>query len=179
MNTVFNKTQPQCPEWATVQDMVDLDVKFLLSYLREVRNTKYVLLDRPDDRQRSEPAPDYLFKERPTGNVLAVEHTYLMQEDLEAAIARAVKGGAGIVMYGPKTINPEENAIALMAAVRRKLGKGQLQNAVADERILLVHSRILGTEKTYLRANPRFTSVDKAGIDHAFLIASSRLLGMW
>lgn len=159
--------------------MADLDLQFLLGHLSEIRGTHYKLIERPDEQQRQTPAPDYLIQEQPTGKVIAIEYTQLMQEDLQRATARALKAGAGMVMYGPVRIDPQKIASALMVAIKRKLARGQLQNTEADERILLVYNRIMGTERTYQRANPRFTSNDTAGIDHTFLIADRRLFQVW
>ena len=126
---VYDGIQPQSPELASAKQLIDLDVAFLLRYLTESRGTRYKLTERPDELERQRPAPDYLIQEQPSGRVIAIEHTQLMREDLQRAFARRVKAGAGIVTYGPVTINPHDNALALMAAVRRKLARGQLQNA--------------------------------------------------
>jgi hypothetical protein len=179
LELAFDKIQPPCSERATQQEMANLDVEFLLCHLRKARNSEYEFLGNPDEQQRQQPASDCLYKEQLTGRIIAIEHTRLIQEDLQARFARAIKAGAGVIMYGPKAIVPEDNARALVTAIKQKLARRQLQNTQADERILLVDNRIMGTERTYLEANPLFSPADMEGVDHAFLIASSRLFKIW
>ena len=178
IRVVFDKPLPPQPDVETEKELADHDLLFLIRYLSRSRGTTYKLLERPDEQQSELPAPDYLIYESPSGHMIAIEHTLRMKEDQQAAIARLFKAGAEIVMGLPKGIDPVQHGQALEIAVRRKLARGQLQNARADERILLLHNRLMGTHKTYLRAPVHFSHHDKAGVDHAYLIASRRLLGV-
>ena len=176
---VFNKLQSPQPEADTERELADHDLEFLLDFLASNRGTTYKLIERPDENTSGQPAPDYLLLESPVERIIAVEHTLLMDEDLQRAISRRTKAGAEILMVGPKTIDPQANGIALEEAVARKLGRGQLHGVEANERILLVRNRIMGTEKTYLRARPNFPSEDRVGVDSGYLIASRHLLKLW
>ena len=176
---VFDRLLPPQPDVNTDKELADHDLQFLISYLSRRRGTTYKLLERPDEQQSERPAPDYLICESPSGHTIAIEHMLLMKEDQQAAIARLFKAGAEVVMGRPKGIDPAEHGQALEIAVRRNLARGQLQNARAEERILLVHNRLMGTDKTFLQARVHFSHHNKAGVDHAYLIASRRLLGLW
>jgi len=63
--------------------------------------------------------------------------------------------------------------------VTRKLSRGQLLAVQADERVLLLRNRLIATARTFLNAGISFDGIDKRGVDHVFLIVSSRLLQLW
>ena len=179
LRVVFDGLRHPQPDTDLVRELADHDLRFLISYLSDSRDTTYSLSGRPDEEQSERPAPDYLIRESPSGRVIAIEHTLLMQQDLQAAIARRIKEGAKAVATCWRAIDPAEIGQALEIAVKRKLARGQLQNIDADERILLIHNRMISTEETYLEASVHFSHQDKSGIDHAYLIVSSRLLELW
>ena len=176
---ISTKLQPPQPEVDTDRELADHDLKYLVDFLSTSRSTRYELIERPDEKVQGRPAPDYLLRESPTGRIIAVEHTLLMDEDVQRSVARRMKAGAEIVTVGPKTIDPREIGQALHEAVARKLARGQLNGVAADERILLMRNRIFATAKTYLGAQLNFTFGDRTGIDSAYLIASRHLLELW
>ena len=176
---IFNKMRPCQPNSGTQQDLVDHDLAFLVDFLSTNRGAKYTLLERPDENTSDKPAPDYLLQESPTQRIIAVEHTLLMDQDLQGAIARRIKAGAGVVTVGFKTINPQEIGLALQEAVARKLARGQLTGVEADERILLVQNRLICSEETFEEAQLDFSTSDRDGVDSAYLIAFRHLLELW
>lgn len=179
MRLVFDQTQPPQPQPASERDLADHDLEYLLSYLSHLRGESYEIIARPDEDERGGVAPDYTVREVNSGGVIAVELSLLMKEDLQAAAASLIKQGANVIIIGPQTINPQEIAGGLTRAVERKLSRGQLLAVQADERILLLRNRLIATERTFLRAGISFDGIDTRGVDHAYLIASSRLIQLW
>jgi hypothetical protein len=176
---VFDEKQRPQPRTDQEQVLSDHDVQYLLRFLAQSRNESYELVGRPDERERQRPAPDYLFREKGSGRLIAIERTQLLREDLQAAKARHIKMGAGAVVIGPVEIDPGEVATFLVQAIARKIERGQLREAEANERILLIRNRILATAYTFLRYPIRFVDADECGVDHTYLIASSQLLQLW
>jgi hypothetical protein len=136
-------------------------------------------LERPDELRRNAPAPDYMLREIGSGRSILVERTQLMREDIQAAKARLIKGGADAIIHGPVTIRPDEIATHLVFIIERKICRSQLSALTGDERILLVRNRLLATMQTFLGASVSFKDIDRRSVDHAFLIASSQLAKLW
>ena len=176
---VFDEPQKPQPQTDDEDDLADHDLEYLLKYLARSRSKSYELLERPDRAERSGVAPDYLVREIESGRIIAVERTLLMKEDLQAANARLIRRGADAIIVGPTKIDPQEIADHLALAVERKISRGQLLAVKANERVLLLRNRLLATASTFLRADIRFRRTGEAGVDHAYLIASSRLLELW
>jgi hypothetical protein len=179
MRLVCAQVQDPQPLTNRERDLADHDVKFLLSYLAHERGTTYRTLARPDERERNKPAPDYLFLEFPSQRRVAVEHAKLMRRDLQRTKARAVKAGALAVMEGPRAIDPGEVVVFLEQFLAQKIGRGQLGEVQADERIILLRNRLLATARTFMEAPVLLPPVERGPVDHAFLIASRKLLQIW
>jgi len=176
---VFQQKQAAQPLTNDERLLADHDVDYLLAYLQQQRHEAYELVERPDERERQRAAPDYLFREKGSGRLVAIERTQLMRQDLQAAKARLLKMGADVIVIGPKHIDPVEESRFLKWAITQKVCRGQLQGVAADERILLLRNRLLATENTFLRSGIRFADADKNGVDHCYLIAGRRLLELW
>lgn len=176
---VFAKLQERQPDTDEERDLADHDLSFLLDHLAESRGESYELVARPDEEQRQGRAPDYLVLERKSQRRIAIERTQLMEQDLQAAKARLIKGGAAAIIIGAKAIDPVAVAELLARAIAEKIARGQLGTVSADEKILLVRNRILATARTFLQGPIRFPGTCRDEVDHAFLIASRQLLELW
>ena len=176
---MFQEQQALQPVTDDERLLADHDVGYLLAYLQQQRHEAYELVERPDERERQRAAPDYLFREKRSRRLVAIERTQLMRQDLQAEKARLLKMGAGVILIGPKHIDPVEEGEFLKWAIAQKVRRGQLNGIDADERILLLRNRLLATENTYLRSGIRFAAADKQGVDHCYLIARRWLLELW
>ncbi len=69
----------------------------------------------------------------------------------------------------------EEGSLALDDFIKSKIKRGQLQNTIADERILIVYHKIFpkGAVKCGL------TTQERLGIDHAFLADDYEVFQVW
>lgn len=177
---VFSQRQPPLPEADDEQDLADHDLKYLLKYLALSRQKSYVLRERPDEQERNKAAPDYIVQEMGSKRLIAIERTQLLKQDAETTIARLMNGGADVVVGMWGKVNPNNIAQILAEALARKIARGQLHNVNADERILLIRNGLpLATEKTFSRVSIPFDDKERGMVDHAYLIASSRLLELW
>ena len=174
---VWEERQPPQPAVDDQQVLVDHDLKYLLRYLEQSRYRDYRIVSRPDQELRNEVAPDYLVEEVGSGRRIAVEHSQLMNQDMQAGIARGLKQGHELIMISGK-IDPGRVATLALDAINRKISKGQLIKASANERVLLLRNRLRASRNSFLRIND-WGMIDPKGIDHAYLLAGSNLIELW
>ena len=176
---VFGKLQERQPDTDDERDLADHDLSFLLDHLAESRSESYELVARPDEEERQGRAPDYLVLERKSQRRIAIERTLLMEQELQAAKARLIKGGAAAIVIGARAVDPVAVAELLSRVIAEKIAHGQLGAVRADEKILLVRNRVMATARTFLQGPVRFPTTCRDEVDHAFLIAGRQLLMLW
>ena len=90
---VFQTLQDPQPFANTERDLADHDAEYLLKFLEESNHESYTLEARPEEQGHSTSAPDYLFRETETGRQVAVEHSLLREEELQADKGLRVRAG--------------------------------------------------------------------------------------
>lgn len=170
---------------AKKEEAAGVAVHLLMSCLGQIRGVQYGLLDRPDQVDRHRKAPDYRYKCRNSGEIVAVEHKrFVKPEDWEAA-SHLEKGKR----FGPKGgVKPMEgrgeqygamqaayDAQAILGVLRNFIvdiiGRGQLQAAEANERLLLIQDGQDVSRRSLMACEFSFTPRERDTIDHVFLLS--------
>ncbi len=131
-------------ELGTNVDNESLDceyVKYFIKCLGLERKTNYKFERRPDLHNRQSAQPDYLFSERDTGKLIAIEYTriYKSEENTKnrAFFVDECDELNIIPIFGINPPTPSELGERLTEFFIRKLGKGQFDSFAHAERILL------------------------------------------
>ncbi len=117
-------------------------VKYFIKCLEHERQTRYDFVSRPDLNNRQSAQPDYLFSERDTGKLIAIEYTRIYKSE-ESTKNRAFfvdecdKRNIGPVVVGINPPTSNELGERLTEFFIEKLSKGQFNSFTHAERILL------------------------------------------
>lgn len=154
----------------------DQYVKYFIKYLERARQTSYDLKSKPDVHNRQSAQPDYLFSERDTGKLIAIEYTRIYKSE------ESTKNRAFFVdrcdernMIPISTISPptaSELGERLTEFFVSKLKKGQFNSFARAERILLCRNMWTDARiKHFSEAQP-FIKLDTLMnlCDHIYLV---------
>ena len=169
--------QGEQPQSNSEDELVELDVKYLLDCLAIHRGISYVLERRPDVEDRHSPQPDYLAKETTTGALLAIEHArFFESQKTREAVARVVKQ-AGILIGRLNFPSPQQLGERLSEFFDQKMAKGQLVDFNSAERTLLARNRWSGLRSDhFLKAAPYFKPSEPVKCDHFYIIVWNQLV---
>jgi hypothetical protein len=116
-------------------------VKYFIKCLEHARQTRYDLKSKPDVHNRQSAQPDYLFSERDTGKLIAIEYTRIYKSE-ESTKNRAFfvdecDESNIIPIFGINPPTASELGERLTEFFVRKLSKEQFNSFAHAERILL------------------------------------------
>ncbi len=158
------------------ESLNDEYVKYFIKCLERERQTKYNLKSKPDVHNRQSAQPDYLFSERDTGKLIAIEYTRIYKsEESTKNIAFFVdkcdeRNINPIFVINPPTAS--ELGERLTEFFVRKLSKGQFNSFANAERILLCRNMWTDARiKHFSEAQP-FIKLDtlKNLCDHIYVV---------
>jgi len=116
-------------------------VKYFIKCLELERKTNYKFERRPDLHNRQSAQPDYLFSERYTGKLIAIEYTRIFESEEstknKAFIIDKYDKRNIIPIFGINPPTPKELGERLTEFFIRKLSKGQFNSFAHAERVLL------------------------------------------
>lgn len=120
------------------------DVHYLMRCLETDRNTSYAFEAKPDEENRQESRPDFLYRELKTNHLIAVEHTRLYES--EKARERDVfivrnKYDDGIIPVPINFPNAEDLADRITEVIRDKARKKQFGEYPKAEHVLLIRNK--------------------------------------
>lgn len=169
--------QAEQPPANSEDDVVRSDIEYLIECLAELRNASFEIVDRPDIRERNLPQPDYLMRDKQTGDFIAIEHArfFESQEKRRNEATRVKQFG---IYYGFINLpNAEELGKRLSKFFDDKIGKGQFTKFANCERILLARNRWSGIRLDgFLKAGYYFNPQRKQDCNHFYLIVERQLL---
>ena len=155
----------------------EYNVNYLVKCLEIHRNTCYVVEGKPDEENRQESRPDFLFKELDTDTYLAIEHTRLFaseearEQDVYIVRKNYDNGIIPLPMYLP---TPQELADRLTQAVNEKLNKGQFCGFAHTECILLIRNKWNEVRTWKFHEAEKFLKLRRMkGCDHCFVLLLS------
>jgi hypothetical protein len=159
------------------QDSLNAEyVKYSIKWLERARQTRYDLKSKPDVHNRQSAQPDYLFSERDTGKLIAIEYTRIYKsEESTKNIAFFVDECDEhniIPIFGINPPTASELGERLTEFFVRKLSKGQFNSFAHAERILLCRNMWTDARiKHFSEAQP-FIKLDtlKNLCDHIYVV---------
>jgi hypothetical protein len=150
------------------------DVLLLLRYLSLARNRRYIEAPAQDG---GSPTVQTFRETGRRGASVAVEWAELSKADLKLAGCFLRARGVA-VRQGWHRMDLETFAVLVEEAVRLKVGGSGLSHVNADERIMLVRSRVEGADESTFLWSP-FNFEPPSTIDHLFVVARANLLQCW
>ena len=62
------------PNAESEDELVRFDVDYLIECFAKLRNTSFEIVEQPDIKERNLPQPDYLIRDKQTGDPIVIEH---------------------------------------------------------------------------------------------------------
>lgn len=177
MKVIDYPIQAKQPKADNEDELVKFDIEYFVECLAKMRNSTFEIVDRPDTKNRNSPQPDYLIRNKNTGDLVAIEHARFFESEKtrKKEASRVKKDG---IYYG--LINfptPEELGKRLFEFFNEKADKGQFSSFKDCERIIIARSRWSGLRiKHFLKANHYFNYQACNYCDHFYLIVEHQLL---
>ena len=173
---VFQTPQDTQPFANSERDLADHDAEYLLKFLEESNHESYSLEARPEERGHNTSAPDYLFRETGTGRQVAVEHSLLREEELQAEKGRRVR--AGDESFAPlwRSLSPSQIGELLWALIKRRMERSQLLEVGADIYVLLLRNRLDANLDAFLQVSIPVDFREASAIDHVYVIVRGQLV---
>ncbi len=157
-------------------------VHCFIQCLENDRKTHYVLVEKPDIKNRNTPQPDYLYKEtnNPLNKQVVIEYTRIFESEEQVKrqsykVKQLEKVGRPYMAW-ITTPTPSELGNQFNALVLQKFQKGQLSSFTDAEKILLCRNWWTGaTPDIYFQAEPYLQLHEmKNHCDHIYVIIHAR-----
>ncbi len=173
---VFQTLQDPQPFTNSERDLADHDAAYLLKFLEESNNESYSLEVRPEERGHSTSAPDYLFRETGTGRQIAVEHSLLREEELQAEKGRREKAEDESFRPLWRSLSPIQIGELLWALIKRRMERSQLSEVGADTYVMLLRNRLDADLDAFLQVSIPVDFREASAIDHVYVIVRGQLV---